>query len=152
MEQILLEDMSKHTEERELIRDTKGKWCLTNLIAFYNGVIASVNKGKATDVTYLNFCKAGTGCPEKLWMLHHCKCSRWGCTGLWATWSSESYPCLWQGSWTTWSLKVHSNPNHSMIVILQARSWRYRVLKFVQTHGLEWLFLSKRKLPLVKKW
>lgn len=45
IEQILLEDMSKHMEEREMIKYsqlafTKGKCCLTNLVPFNGGVIA----------------------------------------------------------------------------------------------------------------
>ncbi|CAM5146266.1 unnamed protein product [Natator depressus] len=63
MEHVLKESILKHLEERTVIRNsqhgfTKGKSCLTNLIAFYDEIIGSVDEGKAVDVLFLDFSKA----------------------------------------------------------------------------------------------
>ncbi|CAM4588845.1 unnamed protein product [Lepidochelys kempii] len=62
MEQVLKESILKHLEERKVIRNsqhgfTKGKSCLSNLIAFYDE-ITSVDEGKAVDTLFLDFSKA----------------------------------------------------------------------------------------------
>ena len=63
---------------------------------------------------------SGTGCPERLWMLHPWRCSRPGWMGPWAAWSSIKcggwWPCLWQRGWSFMILEVPSNPSHSMIL------------------------------------
>ncbi|CAM4534474.1 unnamed protein product [Lepidochelys kempii] len=62
-EQVLKESILKHLHERKVIRNsqhgfTKGRSCLTNLIAFYDEITGSVDEGKAVDVLFLDFSKA----------------------------------------------------------------------------------------------
>lgn len=68
MEQILLEDMLRQVENRDMIQDiqrsfSKGKSCLNNLVALYDGVTISVDKAKGMDVICLESVRPLTQLP-----------------------------------------------------------------------------------------
>ncbi|GAB0205553.1 mitochondrial enolase superfamily member 1 [Grus japonensis] len=63
MEQLILGVINKHVEEKKVIGSgqhgfTKRKSCLTNMIAFYDGMAGWVDEGRAVHVVYLDFTKA----------------------------------------------------------------------------------------------
>jgi len=123
MEQLILEVINKQVEEKKVIRSsqhgfTKGKSCLTNLIAFYDGMTGWVDEGRAMDVVYLNFSKAFDTVSHHILLGKLRKCG------------PEEWSVRWIENWL--------NGRTQRVVVISSAKSSWRLVLVVSLRGQYW--------------
>ncbi|CAM5135697.1 unnamed protein product [Natator depressus] len=122
MEQVLKESILKHLEERKVIRNsqhgfTKGKSCLTNLIAFYDEITGSVDEGKAVEVLFLDFSKTFDTVSHSILVskLKKCGLDEWTISWIESWLDHRAQRVVLNGSMSSWQLVSSGMPKGSVL-------------------------------------